>query len=238
MKSKVIIKNEKQLINFLNILAEESVQQAYRSVNGEKQQQQVARDITMSKKAFIEEEDPPGDTSGKPTDVKTPAGAPASKQADSTGSISPKFDSLIDAINGLRGAPSSKDSSVETQLRADYDKLREAEAASAILLIRSLSQVMKGEIEGALAPNPADYEITTSMDVKKGAESAPDVAAPESPVGEPESPAETESEPEPGPEETGEEEEDTAPPIKVGSAETQQVTEAYRNKIRMLLMGN
>ena len=145
------------------------------------------------------------------------------------------FDSLVDAINALRGAPSLRDSTVETQLRAYYDKLGDAEAASAILFFRIVSQVMKGEIEGASAPDPGNYQIVTTMEAGEDlSPDEPETAAPSTPVetgsGEPESepepeePEETEAEPE--------ESEDTAPPIKVGGS---PVTEAYRTKIRRLL---
>ena len=72
--SKLVIKNEKQLIKFLNILAEQSVQQAYGDMSGATQQQQVAKDIRMSKKTFIEEEDPPASTGDQPEE--SPAAPP------------------------------------------------------------------------------------------------------------------------------------------------------------------
>lgn len=229
--SKLVIKNEKQLIKFLNILAEQSVQQAYGDMSGATQQQQVAKDIRMSKKTFIEEEDPPADAGGQPaeTSPEVPSVKPAPEQSkESDASIAPKFDSLIDAINDLRGAPSSRDSSVETQLRAYYDKLEAAEAASAILFIRTLSQVMKGEVEGAKAPDPTYYQIMTSMGEEgKQTKAPPEVAAPSTPVQEPE-----EEEEEAAPESKPPSAEDRAPPIKVGG---EQVTESYRNKIRALL---
>lgn len=220
--SKIVIKNENQLINFLNVLAEESIQKAYSSMDGKAQQQKVAHDISVSKREFIEEEDPPGDEPSSPPAEKAPPPAPSEEEPSS---ISPKFDSLVDAINDLRGAPSSRDSNVEAQLRAYYDKLDTPEAASAILMIRMISQVMKGEVEGAKASDPSDFQITMSMKGESEAPAAsPKVAAPAQPVAQAEKPEDEESEPA-GPE-------DSTPPIKVGGA---QVTEAYRNKIRSLL---
>ena len=225
--SKVIIRNEKQLLQFLSVLAEQSVQQAYTGMGGEQQQQQVAKDIRMSKKTFIEEEDPPSAPAESPPEPALKKTEPADQTATDKASISPKFDSLIDAINDLRGSPSSRDTSVETQLRAYYDKLDAAEAASAILFIRTLSQVMKGEVEGASAPDPSYYQISTSMKSDAGSKEAPpEVAAPKEPVASiPQEKPDTE-------EEEAQSAEDTEPPIKVGS---QQVTEAYRNKIKLLL---
>lgn len=224
--SKVVIKNEKQLLKFLNILAEESVNQAVASVNGRSQQMQVAKGISASKKEFIEEEDPPENDAPEPaSQAKAP---PPPAPAEEQGSISPKFDSLIDAINDIRGSPSSRDSRVETQLRAYYDKLDSAEAASAILIIRSLSQVMRGDVEGAKAPDPSDYKIMTTMEEPTSAsQEKPQVAAPAEPVA-----AEAPPEEEPEEAETSGDGENTAPPIKVGTA---QVSEAYREKIKKLL---
>ena len=230
--SKVIIKDEKQLLKFLSVLAEEVVQQAYADVGGKSQQQQVAQDIKASKRQFIEEEDPPS-AGEKPASQEAPAAGADSKSKDAM-SISPKFDSLVDAINALRGAPSLRDSTVETQLRAYYDKLGDAEAASAILFFRIISQVMKGEIEGASAPDPGNYQIVTTMeDGEDLSPEAPETAAPSVPV---EKGTVEPEEPEPEESETAgtepEESEDTAPPIKVGAS---PVTEAYRTKIRRLL---
>jgi len=227
--SKVIIKNERQLLKFLNMLAEESVNQAVASVSGKDQQIQVAKGIQASKKEFIEEEDPPAqDTQAEPAKPAAPPTPPAGASNDA-GSISPKFDSLIDAINDIRGSPSSRDSRVETQLRSYYDKLDSAEAASAILIIRSLSQVMRGEVEGAKAPDPSDYKIRTTMEGSEESETQrPQDAAPAQPVGGQEQPAPEEAEELEEPEEG----ENTAPPIKVGS---EQVSESYRAKIKKLL---
>jgi len=225
--SKLVIKSENQLLKFLNVLAEESVQQAYSDISGAAQQQDVAKSIRASKKTFIEEEDPPATSEPAQPEAREKAPTSAAPAEPGKASISPKFDSLVDAINDLRGAPSSRDSSVETQLRAYYDKLGDAEAASAILFIRTLSQVMKGEVEGSRAPDPSDYQIITSMEGEEAPAEAPKVAAPTRPIET--APEEAEA---PAEEEEEEGTENTAPPIKVGA---EQVSEAYRNKIKMLL---
>lgn len=228
--SKVVLKTEKQLRTFLQILAEESVARAQTDLNGRMQQQKVAADIQRSKSAF-NEEDPPAEPAAEPppppkAPEKQQAAKPQPAAAQGKQEISPKFDSLVDAINSLRGAPSTKDNTVETQLRAYYDKLNAAEAAAAILFVRTVADVMQGNVEGSSAPDPRDYEITTTMkkaDEPQG-QSTPPASAPE--------PTSPESGPEPEEEEP--DSEDTAPPIKVGG---EQVSEAYRNKIRDLLRG-
>ena len=227
--SKVVLKTEGQLRRFLQILAEESVRQAHASVDGRAQQQKMATDIQKSKSSFMEEEDP-AETSPTPPAEPAPEPPPKAEPVAASGSkkqeISPKFDSLVDAINSLRGAPSTKDNAVEVQLRAYYDKLNAAEAAAAILFVRTVADVMQGNVEGASAPDPRDYEITTTME--KGDES------PKPPAPEPKQAAAQTPEEGPEPESEEPEAEDTAPPIKVGG---NQVTEAYRERIRRLMSG-
>lgn len=223
--SKVVLKTEGQLLKFLQVLAEESVRNAQSGMDGRAQQQKVASDIQKSKSTFMEE-DPP-EASPEPPPPATPEKSPVAASGTKKQEISPKFDSLVDAINSLRGAPSTKDQTVETQLRAYYDKLNAAEAAAAILFVRTVADVMQGNVEGASAPDPRDYEITTTMEKS---EESPKAPAPE-PKARPEQ-APEETGPEPESEEP--ESEDTAPPIKVGG---NQVTEAYRERIRRLMSG-
>ena len=224
--SKVVLKTEGQLLKFLQVLAEESVRNAQTGMDARAQQQKVASDIQRGKSTFNEED--PAETSPAPKPAPTPAPEkdPATADSSKKQEISPKFDSLVDAINSLRGAPSTKDATVEAQLRAYYDKLNAPEAAAAILFVRTVSDVMLGNVDGASAPDPRDYEITTTME--KSEESA------KAPAPEPKQSATPTPEEGPKPESEEPESEDTAPPIKVGG---NQVTEAYRERIRRLMSG-
>lgn len=230
--SKIVIKNENQLFKFLQVLAEESVITAKDAQRGKTQQARIFADIQKSKRDFMEEEDPPGTAPPAPRgqDVKSAPAAPAPPPEpgveDEPGSISPKFDSLVDAINALRGAPSTKDSAVEEQLRAYYDKLSTPEAASAILYMKTFAKVMKGEVDGARADDPGDFDIDTTQKGSQTDQKEPQSAAPSKPLV-PTAPAQKTA-PAQGPGE-----EDTAPPIRVG---VNPVTEAYRKKIKTLLM--
>jgi hypothetical protein len=218
--SKVTLKTSGQLRKFLQVLAEEAVGQARAGMNGEMQQQQITADIKKSKKGFMSEEDPPEASSS------TPAPSPekeAPPEPTSESEIVPKYDSLVDAINTLRGAGSTRDSAVERQLRGYFDKLDPAEAASAIVMLRSFADVMRGDVQGPQAPDPSDFNITMTM--KKCTGEAPATPAP---VPQAAPPAETAPNREEEPDE-----ENTSPPIKVNSGE--QVSEAYRAKIRQLM---
>jgi len=215
--SKVTLATSKQLRKFLQVLAEEAVGQAKIGMDGKAQQQQIATDIQKSKKSFMREEDPPADTASSPAPAeKEPVSKPAAESE-----IVPKYDSLVDAINTLRGAGSTRDSAVEKQLRGYFDKLDPAEAASAIVMLRSFADVMRGDVPGPQAPDPSDFNITMSMKSGEQSQTAPSTPAP-APKEAP--PAESSEEPD---------EENNAPPIKVNSGE--QVSEAYRAKIRQLM---
>jgi len=222
--SKLVIKSSTDFRTFLKVLAEESVATARADMSAKAQQQKIAADIKKSKSSFMKEEDPvpsAAEPAPAPPDEKADSAPTPVEQPQSDAEISPKFDSLVDAINTLRGTPSTKDSAVESQLRSYYDKLDSAEAASAILYLRSIADVMSGRVDGSRAQDPSDFSITTTMKQDKSepaGQSEPKVAAPSTPTATPSS--------SPG------EEENTAPPIKVGG---QQVTEAYRKKIRELI---
>jgi len=219
--SKVTLKTSGQLRKFLQVLAEEAVGQARVRMDGETQQQKVAADIKQSKKGFMSEEDPPeaSTSPAAPQPEKQPEAKPTPESE-----IVPKYDSLVDAINTLRGAGSTRDSAVERQLRGYFDKLEPAEAASAIVMLRSFADVMRGDIPGTQAPDPSDFNITMTM--KKSAGETPAESSPPPKEAPPAGQANQTSEKEP-------DEENTAPPIKVNSGE--QVSEAYRAKIRQLM---
>jgi hypothetical protein len=222
------IKSANELHNFLKVLAEESVTQARGGLTSEKERQtQMMRQIGHDKQRFMSEEDPP-----EPSNTEAPEPEPApepkvKKPAPLTASeISPKYESLVDAINSLRGAGSTRDSSVDTQLRAYYDKLDSAECAALIVMLRSVTDVMTGVIPGDQAKDPSNYKIKVTMEKTQQAP-AEEPAEPEE--------AETEPEAEPVPEAGEEDEENTAPPQKLPISVGQGMTESYRQKIRSLL---
>lgn len=225
------IKSANELHNFLKVLAEESVTQARGGLTSEKERQaQMMRQIGQDKKRFMSEEDPPEPSNAKSPEPEAASEPKVEKPAPLTASeISPKYESLVDAINSLRGAGSTRDSSVDAQLRAYYDKLDSAECAALIVMLRSVTDVMTGVIPGDQAKDPSNYKIKVTME-KNQQDSA-------------EEPAEPEEESEPAPEESDtetepaadEDEENTAPPQKLPINVGQGMSEAYRQKIRALL---
>lgn len=228
--NKITVKTPNQLRRFLQVLAEESVGQARAEMDARSQQARIATDIKQSKSRFIQEEDPPDPAPTEPTAPATPeppkeepklkAPPPSGSKKDS---IEPKLGDLIDAINVLRGVPSAKDSNIEDLLRTYFDTLTTAEAAGLVIMIRSISNVMDGKIGAIDAKDPRDYDIETNFakgSDNKSSEMIGKEISPTAPV----SPEPTQGS------------EKIEPPIKVGQG--QQVTEAYRAKIRQLLSKN
>ena len=221
------IKSANELHNFLKVLAEESVTQARGGLSAEKDRQtQMMKQIGQDKMRFMSEEDP-----SEPSNTQTPDPKPAPKAAKpepiTTPEISPKYESLVDAINSLRGAGSTRDSSVDTQLSAYYDKLDSAECAALIVMLRSITDVMTGVTPGGEAKDPSNYRIKVTME--KGQESSSE--EPVTPDNEPEEEAETA----PEGETESEDEENTSPPKKLPINVGQGISESYREKIRSLL---
>lgn len=241
--SKVVkIANEQQLKTFLKILAEESFSQAKTDVDGErKHQASVARAIKRDVGSFMKEEEIPPAAAPKPEpdldlgadaaapspepSAKTPAAPPAPAAPTA---IEPSFDAVTRAILDLRSGKSVKDSAIESELEAYYDRMTDAERYSMIIFLRSLSDIVTGKTTGAQAPDPSDAPHSVSITRAESEEvtaAPPAEPPPESPPAPPAEPA-LEAPPE----------EDAPPagPIQVGSP----VSEAFRQQIRRLIMAN
>jgi hypothetical protein len=244
--STVKIKNAKQLAQFLRVLAEESVNAATVDIDDERMhQKKVASASKRDLGRFMREQDadpaaggapppeppptdlatePAPDAKAKPAAPETPA-APAPSEQDP---LEPSFDAMTRAILDLRSGKSVKDSAIETELEAYYDRLQDAERYAMIIFLRALSGIVTGKMTGAQAAEPSDepHGITISRGGEEGAE-APAEPAPEAPPGGAAPPDLGTGEPPPEP---------PAPagPIQVGSP----VTEAFRERIRMLIRSN
>ncbi len=246
--STVKIKNAKQLAQFLRVLAEESINSASVDVEDERMhQKKVANASKRDLGRFMREQDadpaaggvtppeppptdlatePAPDTKAKPAPAPTPtpAGAPSGEQDP----LEPSFDAMTRAILDLRSGKSVKDSAIETELEAYYDRLQDAERYAMIIFLRALSGIVTGKMTGAQAAEPADepHGITISRGGDEGAEAPADLP--------PEAPPEGAAPPDLGAGAPPEEPAAPTGPIQVGSP----VTEAFRERIRMLIRAN
>lgn len=230
--SAVKLNSPRDLERFLRILAEESVMSAKddmkkKELDEPKFQRAVTQNIKKDK-AFLSEEDPeqPAAPKGEvPTSAPAepaPAAEPDSEKPDAAAptpkdvkpdELEPTMSGLEDAIKEIRGGKGVGDTAVESELSAYFDRLDAAERVSLIVMLRSIGGIMRQQLKGTAAPEPAQYNVYTTKkpgSEEKPAASSADVPSPEAKQGEPE---------------------DLTPPIKAGTP----VTEAYRAKIKNLL---
>lgn len=237
--STIKIKNANQLAQFLKVLAEESVSSAQVDVDSErKRQKSMASATRRDLGRFMQEQEEASSAAPAPADLATepePAAAPAVKPnasavAPTPGEedpLEPSFDAMTRAILDLRSGKSVKDSAIETELEAYYDRLQDAERYAMIIFLRALSGIVTGKMTGAQAAEPADdpHGITITRAGEDEAAPADDITTPgaEPPTSSPAAPTPA-SEPTSAP----------AGPIQVGSP----VSEAFRDRIRQLIRAN
>ena len=241
--STIKIKNASQLAQFLKVLAEESVTTAQVDLDDERRRQKSAASATKRDLGrFMQEEDapgaapaappppePPADLAADPTMTAAPKEKAAPAPAPTPGEqdpLEPSFDAMTRAILDLRSGKSVRDSAIETELEAYYDRLQDAERYAMIIFLRALSGIVTGKMTGAQAAEPSDEPHGITISRAGEEEAAPEASPAEEPAGAgsppPEAPAEPEAPPAP------------AGPIQVGSP----VTEAFRERIRQLIRAN
>jgi len=232
--SKVKITTKEELSKFLKILAEEAVVSANGAVDAKSRQDRITNDIARGKSKFMKEEvpaapgteSPPAETKPAPEQQQDKSKEKSSDSDDTHNVLEPKLGELIDAINLLRGVPSTRDSAVEEKLRGYFDGLSSAEASSLIIMVRSIASVMSGKVDPSQAKEPKDYNIRTEIDgnEKPAAPQALDAQKTQTPAQPPAAPRSNASP------------EKVEPPIKVDAST--QVSESYRQRIRTLLKNN
>lgn len=235
------LNTEKELYNFLKILAEESVKKSKKLILEE---QDPYSDYYTSKRNEEEkmfeqegESDTAEDTDQKPempedqpeeSEVEEPTEEPAAEDSATEAFFASK-DRLVDFVNDIRSAPSIKDSAVSEQIDAYYDRLSEEERNVLVFFLRELAKVMTGKASGADARDPSDPPLNIDF-VPKDQGETEEPAAEDQAEAQPE-----ESEVEEPTEETGqspESEEDTSAPIRVNESQDHR---SLREKIKKLI---
>ena len=199
------------IVSFLRILAEESVDHA---------QDMLSNKIKSDEKVYgsLDEADPPEEEVESEEDVEVTI-----SQEDETASLEVSMDSISDAIKQLRSGRSVDDSVMKTQLRTYFNRLEETEREALLAFLTAFSGILTGVASGEDAPDPSDspYNITMTH------------------TGEEEEEVSGSSEPEIEDEEIDIEEEETddepadRPPIRAG-ADSQSLKE-IRRRVRELM---
>jgi len=235
------LNTEKELYNFLRILAEESVRKSKRMILEEQDpySEYYASKRNEEEKMFEQEgeAEPSDETEKSPEAEESPAeeSEPETPEEDtepetsSTEAFFASKDRLVDFVNDIRSAPSIKDSAVSEQIDAYYDRLSEEERNVLVFFLRELAKVMTGKASGADARDPSDPPLNIDFvpkDESKAEEPSDEDQAEEKPdEQESEAPAEPAGE-------DPESQEDTSAPIKVNESQDHKL---LREKIKKLI---
>jgi len=148
--SRVKLDTPDDVISFLRILAEESVDHA---------QERVAHQMKTDEKVYgpLDEQDPPEeevDVEEEEEEVIT--------TDDEEASLEVSMDSISDAIKQLRSGRSVDDSVMKTQLRTYFNRLEETEREALLAFLTAFSGILTGVASGDDAPDPSEdpYNIT------------------------------------------------------------------------------
>mgnify|MGYP005994854015 CR=1 FL=1 len=241
------INTEKELLALLKVVSEEAVKKSKRNLKEssdpyaerfssnldneikalyEQEEEEEVEDEAPAAEEAEEEEVPAEEEVAEEEEPVENEELPAAEKALSLddGEISHSFDSVVTAINTLRAGRSLRDKEIKTELNGYYDRLDENEREILFLFLKELSKILTGAIDGDEAQDPSDPKHY--FDISKRNEEEPE-SAPKSAEGE------VSAEPEVVKAmSTGDEEEDTSPPIKVNES---QDLSALREKVRRLM---
>jgi len=226
--SDININNERELMKFLKIVAEESLNKSLNE-NYTTDTYKNQYDLDSKKYNLKEEEDPeeaePADDieAATDSDIEDEEGGELVEPEEEATSDIPvvSYEAIKNAINDLRASRSLKNKDADDKLSAFYEMLDENEKMVLLSYLESLTDILN--LTGA-GQDPSEEPLNIDM------QSAEDQADQEAE----EDAAETE-EPESGEEAipAEETEEDTTPPIEL--AENKRNNDNFRRKIRQLM---
>jgi len=237
------VDNEKELLELLKIISQESVKKSRKSLKEEidplsanfedklKKEKETLYEQEEDEEIDNEvpEEEPLVDDDSAelepPSEPEKTKAKDSSEDSDVPKDLGSSLDSLERNINSLRAGKSLKDSTIRQQLEVYYDRLAEEERDVLVLFIRQLSDILSGDTDGDEAMDPSDPPLNISFVVGGNKEEAEEEA-------EEDSNALAQEDEEQLPDADEDEDEDTTPPIKVNES---QDLRKIRNKIRKLM---
>lgn len=168
--------NEKELLNILKIIAEESVSKAKKTLNESKDSAQerykshFKSDESMYNVKLKEEDD----VQENPPEEEVDTG-----EEDETSEVDldldpeafgESFDGVIKDLNTLRSGKSTKNKEIKEELMSYYERLDEEERKILHLFLRELSDILTGAIDGDEAQDPSDppFNIDVIIDTGDG----------------------------------------------------------------------
>jgi len=166
------INNEKEFLNILKIISEESVNKARSSLNesADAAQSNYMKMIKQDESFYgvdLNEKDKKGQEEVDEED-ETEAAAEDEEEGED-GSVAEEdldpevfgvsFDSVLKDINTLRAGRSTKDKEIKDELLTYYDRLDEDERKILHLFLRELSKILQGALDGEDAIDPSDAPL-------------------------------------------------------------------------------
>ena len=240
--STVVLDSKDDIVKFLQILAEESVSSARETIEKDSQQERTMNKIKMDSRIYDLSEQPEDEAGDEEVlsddeDQDLPAAdadADAVDAGEATGqpteeNLEVSLDSIISAVNQLRGGRSTGDQEIKNKLRTYFDRLDETERIALLTFLNAFSGILTGAMDGNSAPDPSDPPTGIAMSAGDEESAVEDTEQTDDASADDEF-AEDEFEFEEDEEE--EDPEDTTPPIKAG--ETQELAE-IRKRVRKLM---
>lgn len=208
------------IIKFLKILAEESIDSAKSNMLKDPEQDRISSGMKADTKLYGSiDEQPEEEAQAQDTEQED------KPEAEQSPGLEVSLDSLTDAVKQLRSGRSVDDSRIKDQLRSYFDRLEPAEREALLAFMRAFGGILTGQLQGTDAPDPSDPPYGINM--SKPGEEAAEEEEPAEEEAVDEIPDEVEDD-----EEDEENEEDTSPPIKAGSS--QELSE-IRRRVQLLM---
>ena len=223
------INNEKELLNILRIVSEESVKKSRsqlkesRDVAQERYVSNLSKNEKMYGVSLTEQEDESGESAKEKPDEEVVDGDEEKNKEEELSdpeAFGYSFDSVLKDINTLRAGRSTKDKEIKEELLEYYDRLDEDERKILHLFLSELSKILQGAIDGSEALDPSDAPLYADIILGK-----------EEPESEKESKPSSTTQVSAG----GSAPENSAPPIKVNeSQDLREVRATFRKILKRL----
>jgi len=224
---KISLETTDQVVNFLKILAEESVKEAQKSLESDPKQNSLEGTFKKDEQIYGSLDEQPDEDEGEEFEEEEVEEEEVEEEEGSMSEpekLEVSLDSISSAVKDLRSGRSVDDSSMKEQLRTYFDKLDSTEREALLAFMKAFGGILTGQFQGSDAPDPSDEPWSISMS-HSGEETGEEVEEEEEV-----SPEDLEGAAE---EEEEEEEPAESPPIKAGARD--QELQEIRKRVHSLM---
>jgi len=228
---KINLETPDEVIDFLKILAEESVREAQKALDSDPQQTSFEGRFKQDEEIYGSLDEQPEDEEDTEEESEDVEEEEVEEPMSEPEKLEVSLDSISRAVKDLRSGRSVDDSRMKEQLRTYFDKLDATEREALLAFMRAFGGILTGQFQGSDAPDPSDEPWSISMS-RAGEEEGEESEEVEGEEEEELSPDDLEG----GEEEEEEEEEGEpaeSPPIKAGARE--QELQEIRKRVHSLM---